>query len=164
MQESSSAAELIRQMFRQESHHASAVEPTEKHRRRRPAWRREVRPEAVLDARRPVWRSSWAPGELSGGRLQRLEALWGGPGRREARPASKPVRRPSGPPGSQVAVLLQNVSFAQPSGGPLGVRRLPPRGQNASVLQLLLQNAGFAQAAAGGGAAAKSQKRQSLTA
>ena len=53
-QQSSSAAKLIWQMFRQECYHASVVERAEKHRRRRPAWRREARPEAVLDARRPV--------------------------------------------------------------------------------------------------------------
>ena len=90
MQQSSSTAELIWQMFRQESHHASAVEPTEKHRRRRPAWRREVHPEAVLDARRLVRRSSWAPGELSGGRLGRQEA------RPEAVWAVLAARSPSG--------------------------------------------------------------------
>ena len=39
-------------MSRQESRHASVVDPTEKHRRQNPAWRREARPEAVLGPER----------------------------------------------------------------------------------------------------------------
>ena len=116
-------------MSRQENGHASTVEPTEKQRRRRPAWRQEARPGA---ARRPVQRPSWAGGPSTGRlRMPTQRPSWapGGPcrsrlGRQEARPEAVlgvsrpvqrrqearleavlgvrgPVQRPSGPPGGQ---------------------------------------------------------------
>ena len=58
-----------------------------------------------MDARRPVRRSSWASGQLSGGRLER----------QEAEEAPGPVRRASGSPATEA------------SGAPGAVAKFPRR-------------------------------------
>ena len=101
MQHSSAAAKLIRQMFRQDSHHnmqdklqvwlhrmllslqfcglgreEARPEAILSARRLvcRPSWRKEARREAILSARRPVCRPSWASEEPFEGCLGRQEA------------------------------------------------------------------------------------------
>jgi len=108
LQQSSCAAKLIWQTFRQDSCHANARRPVQ-----RPPWApggpsagrlgcQEACRNAVLGARRPVGTPSWAPGGPSGGCLGRQEA------RREVvLGARRPVGRPSWAPGG-------------PSGGRLG--------------------------------------------
>ena len=108
MQHSSAAAKLIRQMFRQDSHHNQQDEmQVWLHRRQlslqfccemlrsEPSWARRDPLRAVLGARRPVWRPSWA----------RPEAILS---------ARRPVRRPSWAPG-------------EPSGGCLGRQEARPQ-------------------------------------
>ena len=99
-------------MFRQES--------------RRPAWRREVRPEAALDARKPVRRSS-----VGGRSLGRQEA------RLEARPERPEAVWDAKPPESQNAsfspVLLQNAGFAQGAGRAQAAGRRGPGMQSHKI-------------------------------
>ena len=96
-------------MFRQESHHASAVEPTEKHRRRRPAWRREVRPEAVLSARRLIGWGHLGRQEVPGEAVERQQAIWGA----------------RGPSGGRLGGLSQNAGFAQAAGMGASASQVP---------------------------------------
>ena len=141
MQHSSAAAKLIRQMFRQDSHH-NMQEKTQVwlHRmqfslqfscemqRSEPSWALRDPLRAVLGARRPVWRLSWALRGPSRGHLERQET------RPEAiLDARRAVRRLSWTPGG-------------PSAGRLG--RQEARLQ--VLLQFLQKNAGFAQAAVWG--------------
>ena len=143
MQHSSAAAKLIRQMFRQDSHHNKQDKmQVWLHRRQlslqfccemlrsEPSWALRDPLRAVLSARRPVWRPSWA---LRGPSRSHLE-------RQEIRPdavlgARRAVRRlfwtPTGPSAGRLgrqegrmlgftAVLLQTAGFAQPAEGAPG--------------------------------------------
>ena len=114
MQHSSTAAKLIRQMFRQDSHHNKQDKmQVWLHRRQlslqfccemlrsEPSWALRDPLRAVLGARRPVWRLSWA---LRGPSRSHLE-------RQETRPeavlgARRAVRRLSWTPGGPSAGRL----------------------------------------------------------
>ena len=87
MQHSSAAAKLIRQMFRQDSHHNMqdkmqvwlhrmqlSLQFCCEMQRSEPSWALRDPLRAVLGARRPVWRPSWALRGPSRGHLERQEA------------------------------------------------------------------------------------------
>ena len=126
MQHSSAAAKLIRQMFRQDSHHNMQEKmQVGLHRmqlslqfccemqRSEPSWALRDPLRAVLGARRPVWRRSWALRGASRGHLERQET------------------RPEAILGARRAVRRLSCTPRGPSAGRLGRQQ--------ARMQLLLQ-------------------------